>query len=105
MNNYNFADFESSTSFAAEGSSEASTKRELTPFQKGVVTVAAVGVAGAAVGAGLYWVNRGLRSTADNIGAAAEGIKAAHEKHEQKKAAKAIANAAANAAIQDALNQ
>lgn len=105
MNNYNFADFESSTSFAAEGSSEASTKRELTPFQKTVIGVAAVGVAGAAVGAGLYWVNRGLRETADNIGDAADGIKAAHQKHQQKKAIKAAANAAANAVIEDALNQ
>ena len=100
-NNYNFADFESANTFAAEGSSENTSKRELTPLQKGIVTVAAVGVAGAAVGAGLYWVNRGLRETAHNIGDAADGIKAAHEKHQQKKAIKA----AANAAIKEALNQ
>ena len=99
--NYNFNDFTGTSSFAAEGSSENTAKRELTPFQKGVVTVAAVGVAGAAVGAGLYWVNRGLRSTADNIGAAADGIKAAHEKHQQKKAIKAVTNAA----IAEAVNQ
>lgn len=96
-NNYNFNDFESANTFAAEGSSENTAKRELTPFQKGVVTVAAVGVAGAAVGAGLYWVNRGLRETADNIGDAADGIKAAHEKHQLKKAQKR--------AIEEALNQ
>lgn len=100
-NNFNFNDFESANTFAAEGSSENTAKRELTPFQKGVVTVAAVGVAGAAVGAGLYWVNRGLRETADNIGDAADGIRAAHARHEQKKAAKAIANAA----IAEAVNQ
>lgn len=99
--NYNFNDFENGTTFAAEGSSESSTKRELTPFQKGVVTVAAVGVAGAAVGAGLYWANRGLRETANNIGDAAAAIHNAHERHEQKKAAKAIANAA----IAEAVNQ
>lgn len=99
--NYNFNDFEGTNSFAAEGSSTASEKRELTPFQKGVVAVAAVGVAGAAVGAGLYWINRGLRETADNIGDAADGIRAAHARHEQKKAAKAIANAA----IAEAVNQ
>ena len=87
-------DFTGCTSFAAEGS-----------FQKTVIGVAAVGVAGAAVGAGLYWVNRGLRETADNIGDAADGIKAAHQKHQQKKAIKAAANAAANAVIEDALNQ
>jgi hypothetical protein len=100
MNAMNY-DFTTGTTFAAENSSESSTKRELTPFQKGVVTVAAIGVAGAAVGAGLYWVNRGLRETADNIGDAADGIRAAHARHEQKKTAKAIANAA----IAEAINQ
>lgn len=100
--NYNFNDFENgTTSFAAEGSSENSAKLELTPFQKGVVAVAGVGLAVTAVGVGVYWANKGLRATADNIGAAADGIRAAHERREQKKAAKAIANAA----IQDALNQ
>lgn len=94
-------EFTSATTFAAEGSSENSSKREMTPFQKGVCAVAAVGIAGAAVGAGLYWANRGIRATADNIGDAATAIHDAHERHQQKKAAKAIANAA----IQDALNQ
>ena len=60
-----------------------------------------VGIAATAVGVGVYWANRGLKATADNIGAAADGIKAAHERHEQKKAAKAIANAA----IAEAVNQ
>lgn len=98
---YNFNDFNGNTSFAAEGSSENTSKRELTPFQKGVVTVAAVGVAGAAVGVGLYWANRGLRETANNISDAATAVADAHAKHQQKKAAKAIANAA----IAEAVNQ
>ena len=101
MTDYNFNDFAGATQFAAEGSSENSSKIELTPFQKGVVAVAAVGVATTAVGVGIYWANKGIKATADNVAAAADGIKAAHERHEQKKAAKAIANAA----IQDALNQ
>lgn len=101
MNNMHDFDFTTGTNFAAENSSDNSQKRELTPFQKGIVTAAAVGVAGAAVGAGLYWINRGLRETADNIGDAADGIRAAHARHEQKKAAKAIANAA----IAEAVNQ
>jgi hypothetical protein len=96
-----FRDFESSTSFAAEGSSESSAKIELTPFQKGLVAVTGVGLAATAVGVGVYWANKGLRETAKNIGDAADGIKEAHAKHEQKKAAKAIANAA----IAEAVNQ
>lgn len=99
--NYNFNDFEGNTSFAAEGSSEASEKREMTPFQKGVCAVAAVGLAGTAVGLGLYWGNRGIRETAKNVSDAAGAIHDAHEKHQQKKAIKA----AANAAIEEALNQ
>jgi hypothetical protein len=75
MTDYNFNDFTGTTTFAAEGSSENTAKRELTPFQKGVVAVAAVGVATTAVGVGLYWANRGLRETADNIGDAVDGIK------------------------------
>lgn len=82
-------EFTGATTFAAEGSSENTSKREMTPFQKGVCAVAAVGIAGAAVGAGLYWANRGIKATADNIGAAADGIRAAHERHEQKKLEKA----------------
>lgn len=101
MTDYNFADFTGATQFAAEGSSENTSKREMTPFQKGVCAVAAVGLAGTAVGLGLYWGNRGLRATADNISDAATAIHNAHEKHEQKKAAKAIANAA----IAEAVNQ
>ena len=101
MTDYNINDFAGATQFAAEGSSESTSKIELTPFQKGVVAVAAVGVATTAVGVGIYWANKGLKATADNIGAAADGIKAAHEKHEQKKAARAIANAA----IAEAVNQ
>lgn len=97
MNNYNFADFESSTTFAAEGSSENSQKRELTPFQKGVVAVAAVGVATTAVGVGIYWANKGIRATADNIGDAATAIHDAHERHQEKKRQRK--------AIEDALNQ
>ena len=92
-----FRDFESSTSFAAENSSDSSQKREMTPFQKGVCAVAAVGLAGTAVGLGLYWGNRGIKATADNIAAAADGIKAAHDRHEEKKAQKK--------AIEDAVNQ
>ena len=101
--NTNYADFDfnGNTQFAAEGSSESSAKIELTPFQKGLVTVTAVGLAGTAVGLGVYWANRGLRETANNIGDAADGIRAAHARHEQKKAAKAIANAA----IAEAVNQ
>lgn len=94
-------DFTTGTTFAAENSSDNSQKIELTPFQKGVLAVTGVGIAATAVGVGVYWANRGLKATADNIGAAADGIKAAHERHEQKKAAKAIANAA----IAEAVNQ
>jgi hypothetical protein len=96
MNAMNY-DFTGTTSFAAEGSSENSAKREMTPFQKGVCAVAAVGLAGTAVGLGLYWGNRGIKATADNIAAAADGIKAAHDRHEEKKAQKR--------AIEEALNQ
>ena len=98
---YNFSDFSGNTNFAAEGSSENSAKIELTPFQKGLVTGTAVGLAGTAVGLGVYWANRGIRETAKNIGDAADGIKAAHEKHQQKKAIKAVTNAA----IAEAVNQ
>ena len=97
MNANYINDFEGNTSFAAEGSSENTSKREMTPFQKGVCAVAAVGLAGTAVGLGLYWGNRGIKATADNIAAAADGIKAAHDRHEEKKAQKR--------AIEEALNQ
>ena len=96
MMNANFDFMTNDTRFAAEGSSEGSAKKELTPFQKGVIAVTAVGVAGTAVGVGLYWANKGVRATADNIGAAADGIKAAHEKHLEKKAKKAAIEAALN---------
>lgn len=104
MTDYNF-NFTGTTEFAAEGSSESASKKELTPFQKGVLAVTGVGIAGTAIGLGVYWANRGIRETADNIGDAVDGIKEAHAKHQQKKAIKAAANAAASAAIQDALNQ
>lgn len=96
MNAYNFNDFENGTTFAAENSSETSTKRELTPFQKGVVAVAAVGVAGAAVGAGLYWANRGIRETAKNVSDAATAVHDAHERHLERKAKKDAIEAALN---------
>lgn len=85
----NFDFMSNDTTFAAEGASENASKREMTPFQKGVCAVAAVGIAGAAVGAGLYWCNRGIKATADNIGAAVDGIKTARENAQQKKLEKA----------------
>lgn len=94
--NYNFADFESANTFAAEGSSESSTKRELTPFQKGVIAVTGVGIAATAVGVGVYWANRGLRETADNIADGVDACKAAHERRLEKKAKKAAIEAALN---------
>ena len=94
--NYNFNDFEGTSTFAAEGSSENSQKRELTPFQKTVIGVAAVGVATTAVGVGLYWANRGLRETADNIADGVDACKAAHERRLEKKAKKAAIEAALN---------
>jgi hypothetical protein len=90
-------DFTGATQFAAEGSSESSSKKELTPLQQGLVTVAGVGLTVTAVGVGLYWANKGIKATADNVAAAADGIKAAHDRHEEKKRQRK--------AIEDALNQ
>lgn len=88
MNAMNY-EFTGATTFAAENASDNAGKRELTPLQQGLVTVAGVGLTVTAVGVGLYWANKGIKATADNIGAAADGIKAAHERHEQKKLEKA----------------
>lgn len=96
--NYNFNDFEGTTSFAAEGSSENSSKIELTPFQKGVLAVTGVGIAATAVGVGVYWANRGIRETAYNIGEGVDACKAAHERRLEKKAKKAAIEAALNQA-------
>ena len=82
-------DFTGNTSFAAEGSSENTSKRELTPFQRGCLAVTAVGVAGTAIGLGVYWCNRGVRETANNIGAAVDGVKTAHANAQQRKLEKA----------------
>lgn len=96
MNNYNFNDFQSNNTFAAEGSSENSSKIELTPFQKGVLAVTGVGIAATAVGVGVYWANRGLRETTDNIADGVDACKAAHERRLEKKAKKAAIEAALN---------
>lgn len=95
MNAMNY-DFAGTTTFAAEGSSEGASKKEMTPFQKGVCAVAAVGLAGTAVGVGLYWANRGIRETADNIADGVDACKAAHERRLEKKAKKAAIEAALN---------
>lgn len=95
--NYNFNDFNGNTQFAAEGSSENASKIELTPFQKGLVTAAGIGLTVTAIGVGAYWANKGIRATADNIGDAASAIHDAHERHEEKKRQRK--------AIEDALNQ
>jgi cell division protein FtsL len=50
--NYDFADFSSNNTFAAEGSSESSGTREMSPVEKGCLiaaTAATVAVAGALV--------------------------------------------------------
>ena len=92
--NYDFTS--ASTNFAAEGSSENTAKRELTPFQKGVLAVTGVGIAATAVGVGVYWANRGIRETADNIADGVDAAKAAHERRVEKKARKAAIEAALN---------
>lgn len=89
-------EFTGTTTFAAEGSSEGSTRRELTPFEKGVLGVTAVGIAATAVGVGLYWGNRGIRATATNVSDAATAIHDAHERHQEKKLQKAAIEAALN---------
>lgn len=94
--NTNYADFTGTTTFAAENSSENNSKRELTPFQKGVLGVTAVGIAATAVGVGVYWANRGIRETADNLADGVDACKAAHERRLEKKAKKAAIEAAMN---------
>ena len=96
MTDYNFRDFENGSTFAAEGSSESTSKIELTPFQKGVLAVTGVGIAATAVGVGVYWANRGIRATATNVSDAATAIHDAHERHQEKKLQKAAIEAALN---------
>ena len=94
--NANFDFMSNDTRFAAEGSSESTAKKELTPFQKGVLAVTGVGIAATAVGVGVYWANRGIRETADNIADGVDACKAAHERRVEKKARKAAIEAALN---------
>lgn len=95
MMNANY-EFTGATTFAAEGSSENTAKRELTPFQKGVIAVTGVGIAATAVGVGVYWANRGIRETADNIADGVDACREAHAKRQLKKAQKAAIEAALN---------
>jgi len=83
MTDYNSNDFAGATQFAAEGSSENTSKIELSPFWKGLATATGIGLTVTAIGVGAYWANKGLKATADNIGVAADGIRAAHAFHEQ----------------------
>ena len=96
--NANFDFMSNDTRFAAEGSSESTAKKELTPFQKGVLAVTGVGIAATAVGVGVYWANRGIRETADNIADGVDACREAHAKRLEKKAKKAAIEAALNQA-------